>query len=95
MVGNRVCDHLEELFLRVGGTDGETVEELNHQTGEPLERTRNTDGRGDFNEDSFGGVNVNLEKAFLVDRGVEKREQTLGWLVATVMLNHKQHIPGE
>ncbi len=30
-----------------------------------------------FDEDSFGGVDVNLEEAGFVERRVEQREQTL------------------
>lgn len=80
MVGDRVLDNLEKLFLRVGRTDGESVEQLHHETGEPLECSRDTDGRVDFDQDALGGVDENLEPTGLVHGGVEKSEQTLRWI---------------
>lgn len=53
------------------------MEQLNHQTGEPLEGTRNANGRADLNEDTFGGVNVYLQLAGLVDGRVQEREEAL------------------
>lgn len=77
VVGDRVLNNLKELFLRVGRTDGESVEQLDHQTGEPLECSRNADGRIDFDQDTLGGVNENLEPTGLVHGGIEESEQTL------------------
>lgn len=68
MVGDGVLDDLEQLLLRGGGADGELVEQLDHQTGEALEGTRNADGGRDFDEDALGGVDVDLELAGLVER---------------------------
>lgn len=77
VVGDGVLDDLEQLLLRGGGADGELVEQLNHQTGEALEGTRNADGGRDFNEDALSGVDVDLKLARLVQRRVEEGEQTL------------------
>lgn len=77
MVGDRILNDLEELFLGVNGSDGETVEELDHETCEALECTWNTNGRADFDQDTFGGVNVDLQLASFVDRRVEEGKQTL------------------
>ena len=54
--------------MRVDGSDGESVEELDHQTCETFEGTRDSDGGADFDEDSFGSVDVDLEFPGFVDR---------------------------
>lgn len=77
MVGDGVLDHLEQALVRGGGADVETVEELDHQTGEPLERPWDSDGRVDLDEDLVGGVDVHLELAGLVDGRVEEGEEAL------------------
>jgi hypothetical protein len=46
------------------------VQQLNHQTGETFEGTRNADGWVNFDEDTFRGVDVDLELASFVDRRV-------------------------
>lgn len=53
------------------------MEQLDHQTSEALECSRNADRRADFDEDPFGGVDVNLQSAGLVDGRVEESKQTL------------------
>jgi hypothetical protein len=77
VVRNRIFDDLEQFFLRIGGTNGESVQQLNHQTGEPFEGTRNADGWVNFDEDAFRSVDVDLELASLIDRRVEKSEEAL------------------
>ena len=53
------------------------MEKLNHKAGKPFEGPRYADCGADFNEDSFGGVNVNLKLASFVHRRIEEGEQTL------------------
>lgn len=53
------------------------MEQLDHQTGEPLKCSRDADGRIDFDQNALGGVNENLEPTGLVHGGIEKSEQTL------------------
>ena len=77
MVRNGILDDLQELLLRVGALDGEPVEELDHQAGETLECSRNTDRRRDFDEHTLSGLNVDLELPGLVNGRVEEGEQTL------------------
>jgi hypothetical protein len=77
VVGDWILDDFQELLLRVDGSDCESVEELDHETSESLEGTRNSNGRAYFNEDSFGGVDVNLKLPYLVDRRIEKSKETL------------------
>jgi hypothetical protein len=43
------------------------VKELNHETGKSFEGTRNADGGVDLDEDAFGGVDIDLKFAGLVD----------------------------
>jgi hypothetical protein len=80
VVGDGVLDDLEELLLRVGGADGETVEQLDHKTGETLEGSGNTDGGVDFDQNSLGGVDEDLEATGLVDGGVKESQKTLQWV---------------
>ena len=49
MVGDWVLDDFEKLLLRVSGTDGESVQKLNHETGEALESSRNANRGVDLN----------------------------------------------
>lgn len=67
VVGDRVLDNLEQLFLRVGGTNGKAVQQLNHQTGETLESSGNANGGVDFDQNALGCVDENLEPTGLVD----------------------------
>lgn len=67
VVGDGVLDDLEQLLLRVGGADGQSVEQLDHQTGEPLERSRNAHGGIDLDENALGRVNEDLKAASLID----------------------------
>jgi hypothetical protein len=55
---------------------------LDHEARESLEGTRNSDGRADFDEDSFGSMDVDLKFSGFVDRGIEESEKTL-WNVNT------------
>jgi hypothetical protein len=77
VVGDRVLNDLEELLLRVGGTNRQAVEQLDHQTSKPLERSGNADGRVDLDQNTLGRVNENLKAASLVDGRVQKSEKAL------------------
>jgi len=77
VLGDWVLDDFEQLFLGIDAANGETMEELDHQAGETLEGAGDTDGGGDFDEDVFGGVDVDLELAGFVDGGVEEGEEAL------------------
>jgi hypothetical protein len=57
------------------------MKELNHETGESLEGTRNADSRVYLDENAFSGVNIYLEFAGFVDRRVEESEEALLMLV--------------
>ena len=78
MVRDRVGDDLQQLFLRVDRSNGESVEQLYHETSESLESTWDADGWADFNEDPFRGMDVYLQLAGLVDGRVEQGEEALG-----------------
>lgn len=77
MIRDRILDYSQQLFLGVGGTDRESVEELDHQTSKPLERSGNANGGVHFNQDPLRRMDVDLELARLVDGGVEESEETL------------------
>lgn len=77
VVGDRVLDNLQELFLGVCGADGQAVQQLHHQTREALECARDADGGGDFDKYAFGGGDIDLEEAGFVDWGVEEGKETL------------------
>lgn len=53
------------------------MQELDHQPCESLERTRDTDGRADLDEDALGGMDVDLEFSGFVDGGIEEGEEAL------------------
>lgn len=67
MVGDRVFDDFEKLLLRVHRSNGQFVKKLYHQTSESLECSRYTNSRAYFDENTFGGVDVNLKPAGFVD----------------------------
>ena len=50
-----------------------------HQTAEPFKGTWYSHVRIDLDKDTFCSVNVNLEQARLVQRGVEECQQALQW----------------
>lgn len=77
VVRDRVLDDLEQLLLRVCRADRQPVKELNHQTGEPLEGSGDTDGGVHFDQNPFGGVNENLQSSGLVDGRVEEGQEAL------------------
>ena len=77
VVGDGVLDDFQELFLRCGGADGQSMKKLDHQTGETLEGTGNADSRADFDQDTLCCVNVNLKLASLVERRVEEGKEAL------------------
>lgn len=77
MVRDWILDDFQEFLLRVDGSDCETMEELDHETCESLECTRNSDSGADFNEDSLGGVDVDLKFSGLVDRRIQESKEAL------------------
>lgn len=77
VVGDGVLDDAQQLLLRVGGADGQAVQELHHEACEALEGAWDADGRADFDQHALGGVDVDLESAGFVDGRVEEREEAL------------------
>ncbi len=77
MVSDGVLDDLEQLLLRIGGANGKSVQELDHQSGESFEGTWYADRWADFDKDALGRVDVNLQPSSFVDRGVEQCEEAL------------------
>jgi hypothetical protein len=63
--------------LGVLGPNAQFVKKLNHEASETLEGSRYTDSRADFDENAFGGVNVDLEFAGFVDWRVEESKKAL------------------
>lgn len=45
MVSNGILNHTQQLVVRVCGPNGQPMQQLHHETGESLERARNTNGR--------------------------------------------------
>lgn len=50
---------------------------MNHKARKPLERSGNPDSWADFDQDTFGSMDVNLELSGLVDGRVKKCEEAL------------------
>ena len=53
------------------------MEQLDHKTSESLEGTWDSDGWADFDENTPGGVDVDLKLACLIDRRVEEGKEAL------------------
>jgi hypothetical protein len=53
------------------------VKELDHKTGETLECARNADSGVHFNQDAFGGMDVDLQLAGFVDGRIKESKETL------------------
>lgn len=77
VVRDGIFDDFEQLLLGVGRADRQPVKELNHQPSKPLEGPRNTYRGVDLDEDSLGGMDVDLQPSGLVDGGVEEGEKAL------------------
>lgn len=60
MIGDWILDDLEELFLRIGGSNRQFVKQLHHKPSETFECPGNTHGRANLDQDPFGGVDVDL-----------------------------------
>lgn len=58
------------------------MQQLNHQTGKALECTRDANRRRDLDQDTLGGMNVDLKLAGLVDGGVEQGQEALVSMVS-------------
>jgi hypothetical protein len=77
MIRYGVLDDFQKLFLRVGGSYGQLMEQLDHEASESLEGTRYANCRADFDENPFGSVNVDLKLSSFVYWRVEKSKQAL------------------
>lgn len=77
VIGDGVLDHLQQFFLRIGGADGQPVQQLHHQSSESLEGTGYSNTWADLDEDSLRGVDVYLKFSSLVDGRVEESQKTL------------------
>lgn len=77
VVSDGVLDDLDELFLGCRGADLMAMEQLDHQTSEALECSRNADSWAHANEHVFGGLYVDLKLARLVDGRIKERKEAL------------------
>lgn len=77
VVGDGVLDDFQQLFLRIHRPNGESMEQLHHETGEALERSGNADRRADLDQYTLCGVDEDLQFPGLVDGGVKQSEKTL------------------
>lgn len=72
-----ILDHAKKFFLRSCGANRHAMKKLDHKTGESLECTGDADRWVDLDENSSGGVDVNLKFAGLVDGRVEEGKKAL------------------
>ena len=77
VVRDWVLDNLDQLLLGRGGSNLMSVQQLHHQTSEALECTWDAHSGADPDEDVACSLDVDLEFAGLIDRRIEKSEQTL------------------
>jgi len=87
VVGDGILDDFEKLFLRVCGSNRQSMKELDHEACESFECSWNANCRADFDEDPFGCVDVDLQLASLVDWRVEKGEEALDLGVRSVRIS--------
>lgn len=66
MVGDGILDYFQELLLRVGGSYGQPMEQLDHESGKSLEGPGYPHGGTDLDENAFGSVDEDLKFARLV-----------------------------
>jgi hypothetical protein len=74
MIGDGILNDLDELLLGRGRADLVPMQQLDHETGEPLEGTWDAHCRADPDEHILRGVYVDLELARLVDWRVQEGE---------------------
>jgi hypothetical protein len=67
VVSDWVLYDFEELFLRVGGSNGKSVKKLDHETRETFKCTRNSNGWADFDQYTFRSGDVDLQSSGLVN----------------------------
>lgn len=53
------------------------MKQLDHEPCKSFERTRNPHGRADFDEYTFGGMNVDLQPSCFVHRRIKESQKTL------------------
>lgn len=71
MVCDRVLNNLQQLLVGVGGADGKSMQELDHESGKTLECSRNANRGIDFDQNAFCGMDVNLKFTGFINGGVE------------------------
>lgn len=81
MVGDGVLDDLDELLIGSGRADLVTMQQLDHETGEALESTRDAHGGVHLNEHATSRLDVDLQFAPFVDGRIEQGEQALHGLL--------------
>lgn len=69
------------------------MQQLDHQTGEALKGSGDTDRGRDLNEDTLGSMDVNLELASFVDGRVQQGEETLVGDVRSGITDVPVHLP--
>jgi len=77
VIGYGVLDDFEEFLLGGGGANGHAVKELDHETCESFEGSRDAHGWVDFDQDAFSGMNEDLKFAGFVDWRVKEGEEAL------------------
>jgi hypothetical protein len=71
------------------------VKELDHETREPFEGSRDTHGWVDFDQDAFGGMDEDLELACFVDWRVEEGKEALWNSLEMDEIRYWANEPGE
>lgn len=77
VIRDGILDDPQKLFATTHAADAELVQKLDHESGETFEGSRNAHVRVDFDENTTGGVDVDLEETGFVERRVEEGEEAL------------------
>lgn len=93
MIGHRVPDDIQQLGIRTDSLDAQLVQELDHETGEPGERTGNPGLWVNLDEDALGSADEDLKFACLVQRAIQEGKQALVGDVRAVITDFLAVLP--
>ena len=77
VIGDGVLNDLEKLLRRFGRPNGQSMQQLHHETSEAFKGPWNAHGWANLDQDPLSRVNINLKLAGLVDGRVQQGQQTL------------------
>jgi hypothetical protein len=77
MISDWIFDDFEQFLLGIDRPNRQLVQQLNHQSSKSFECAWDADCRTDFDENTFGRMNIDLQSSSFVDGRIEKSEKAL------------------